>query len=154
MPLLMLGVTQHVFSKITCQEIALQSNMLSFTLCLYQTPFHSRCLQCIYFGHTRRNLHLTHFLTKKLVTSVPHPLRVHPKLPIVLGTLFHYQKSKRSTFLQPPWKNLHNIQFNRRTLNSNFKQATLQFFTKHQTQVLASAAVCFLIWKQLINSHI
>jgi len=45
----------------------------------------------------------------KLVTSVPHPLRVHPNMPFVLGTLFRYQKSERSTFLQPPSENPHNF---------------------------------------------
>jgi len=68
----------------------------------------------------------------KLVTSVPHPLRVHPNMQFVLSTIFPfpYQKSERSTFLHSILREHSQFQFSRQTLYSYFKQTLLQFFTK------------------------
>lgn len=134
----------------TCQEIALQSYVLSVTPCQYQTPFHSRLLQCMCFGHTTRKLHLTKFLKMKLVTSVPHPLRVHPNMPYVLGTLFPYQKSERSTFLQPPSENPHNF--------SSVDQKWIQISASHPSvlhQIVdTGAGQCSCLYPKLETAYL
>ena len=124
-------------SKMTCQEIVLQSYVLSFTP--DTIPFQFSSFN-IFWSHY---LKITpHKLSQNEVSYLcSHLLRVHSNMPFVLGTLFPYQKSEH-----PPSCNhlQRTLKISVQSTNIGFKFQTSHPSVLHQiADTGAGQCICF-----------